>query len=117
MYSTLVRFHDLMCLKSFARGSRRARAAYAEIGPKALPMSASLIGHGSQAPFTASLASSPRGSRFFPWSASDQVRLPQALVGRDGEPRFGARLEAQQTFAASPMPSSTRSDDPAESGR
>jgi hypothetical protein len=43
MYSTLVRFHDLMCLKSFARGSRRARAAYAEIGPKALPMSA--MGH------------------------------------------------------------------------
>src|SRR6266508_6410048 len=55
-------------------------------------MSASLIGHGSQAPFTASLSSSPRGSRFFPWSASDRVRLPQALVGRDGEPRFGARL-------------------------
>jgi hypothetical protein len=71
-------------------------------------MSASLIGHGSQAPFTASLASWPRGSRFFPWSASDQVRLPQALVGRDGKPRFGARLRAQQTFAASPMPSSTR---------
>jgi hypothetical protein len=57
-------------------------------------MSASLIGHGSQAPFAASLASSPRGSRFFPWSASDRVRLPQALVGRDGEPRFGARLRA-----------------------
>ena len=45
-----------------------------------------------------------------------RVGLPQALVGRNGEPRFGARLKAQQTFAASPMPSSTRADDPVEGG-
>ena len=46
-------------------------------------MSASLIGHDSQAPLIpASLFSSGRGSRFFTWSARFRwFRLPQALVG------------------------------------
>jgi hypothetical protein len=47
-------------------------------------MSASLIGHWSQAPFgwpSVPMASSPRGSRFFPQSVSACAAL-QALVGR-----------------------------------
>jgi hypothetical protein len=60
----------------------------------AYKMSASLIGHGSQAPLVIRrlAGSSPAWVTLFSVSASEVVRLPQALVGRDGEPRFGARF-------------------------
>ena len=92
MYSTLVRFHDLMCLKSFARGSRRARAAYAEIGPKALPMSASLIGRSGSSAFrlsTNSVSTPLAGSCF---SSESAPRPFHHGIRRRGGTIFGAAL-------------------------
>jgi len=66
--------------------------------------------------FTVSLDRQPRRSRFFPWSASEDVRLPQALVGRDGEPRFGARFRGAEDICDFTHAFVHVADEPAEIG-